>query len=266
MTGKVGSFAGILICLFMVSCQRVPVTGRTQLHLVPSAQILAMSSQAYHDFLSGHDVIRDTAEAQKVNRVGERIRLAVESFFAEKNMSDHLSGYEWEFSLIQNDQVNAWAMPGGKVAVYTGMLPIAQDETGLAVVMGHEIAHVAAGHGKERMSQALLVQMGGMALGAALSERPEQTQRLFLAAFGLGAQAGVLLPYSRLHESEADHLGLIFMSMAGYDPREAVSFWERMAEEKKRAGPPAFLSTHPPTDARIENIKALIPETMKYYN
>ena len=261
-----GRFAGVLICLFMMSCQTVPVTGRTQLQLVPSGQILAMSSEAYDEFLLKHEVVRGTAEANQVKRVGEEIRLAVERYFAQRNLSHQLSGYQWEFNLVKNADVNAWAMPGGKVVVYTGMLSIARDETGLAVVMGHEIAHVVARHGNERMSQALLTQMGGMALAAALSERPQQTQTLFMAAFGLGAQVGILLPYSRLHESEGDHLGLIFMAMAGYDPREAVSFWERMAMEKNKPAPPAFLSTHPPTDARIENIRALIPEAMTYYD
>jgi predicted Zn-dependent protease len=265
MRRNTGYVLGILIGLLAVACQSVPVTGRTQLQLVPSEQILAISSEAYRDFLSKHEVIRGTAEAKQVNRVGERIRLAVERYFAQENLSQQLSDYQWEFNLVKNAEVNAWAMPGGKVAVYTGMLPVAQDETGLAVVMGHEIAHVVAKHGNERMSQALLAQMGGMALGAALSERPQQTQTLFMAAYGLGAQVGVLLPYSRLQESEADHLGLIFMAMAGYDPRAAVPFWERMAMESKKAAAPAFLSTHPPTDARIANIGTLIPEAMKYY-
>jgi predicted Zn-dependent protease len=259
-------FLGILICIFVISCQTVPVTGRTQLQIVPSDQILAMSTESYNDFLSKHEVVRGTAEANQVNRVGERIRLAVERYFAQRNLSHQLSGYQWEFNLVRNADVNAWAMPGGKVVVYTGMLPIARDETGLAVVMGHEIAHVVAKHGNERMSQGLVTQMGGMALGAALSQRPQQTQGLFMAAFGLGAQVGVLLPYSRLQESEADHLGLIFMAMAGYDPRAAVPFWERMAMEKTKAAPPAFLSTHPPTEARIENIRALIPEAMTHFN
>ena len=260
-----GWFAGLLLCLVLISCQSVPVTGRTQLQLVPSGQILAMSSQAYESFLSEHEVIRGTAEARQVNRVGQRIQGAVERYLDEQDLSHELSGYRWEFSLVKGDDVNAWAMPGGKVVVYTGMLPVAQDETGLAVVMGHEIAHVVAKHGNERMSQALLTQMGGMAIAAALSERPQQTQSLFLAAYGLGAQVGILLPYSRLQESESDHLGLIFMAIAGYDPRAAVPFWERMAMESKRPGAPAFLSTHPPSDARIANIRALLPEAMKYY-
>jgi predicted Zn-dependent protease len=258
-------FAGFLVCLLLISCQTVPVTGRTQLQIVPSGQILAMSSEAYRDFLSEQEVIRGTAEARMVNRVGERIRLAVERYLDEEGLSHELSEYRWEFNLVMSDDVNAWAMPGGKVVIYSGMLPVAQDETGLAVVMSHEIAHVVAKHGNERMSQALLTQMGGMAFAVALSERPQQTQGLFMAAYGLGTQVGILLPYSRLQESEADHLGLIFMAMAGYDPRAAVPFWERMAMEGKQAAVPAFLSTHPPSDARIANIRALLHEAMKYY-
>ena len=166
---------------------------------------------------------------------------------------------------MENDQVNAFCMPGGKVVVYTGILPIAQDEAGLAVVMGHEIAHAIAGHGSERMSQGLAVEMGGMALSTALANHPARTQQLWMTAFGVGAQYGVMLPYSRLHEREADHLGLIFMAMAGYDPRKAVDFWQRMAEKKGGKGTPEFLSTHPADETRIRKINELIPEVMPYY-
>jgi predicted Zn-dependent protease len=156
-------------------------------------------------------------------------------------------------------------MPGGKVVVYTGILPITRDEAGLATVMGHEIAHAVARHGNERMSQALLTQMGGMALAVALEQNPSQTNQLWMAVYGMGAQVGILLPYSRLHESEADHLGLIFMAMAGYDPNKAVEFWERMAQMKSGQAPPEFLSTHPSDEARIKKIKELLPEAMQYY-
>jgi predicted Zn-dependent protease len=254
-----------LCWLFVHSCQTVPITGREQLSLVSSAQIRAMSLDAYRDFLSKNEVIRGTPEANQVNRVGIRIKSAVETYFAERNMAAQLSGYAWEFNLIKDSSVNAWAMPGAKVAVYSGILPVTRGDQGLAVVMGHEIAHVVANHGNERMSQALLAQMGGMALSVALSEQPAQTQNIFAAAFGLGTQVGILLPYSRLQESEADHLGLIFMAMAGYDPRGAVEFWQRMAAQKGGGSPPEFLSTHPTSSTRIENIKSLLPEAMKYY-
>lgn len=181
-------------------------------------------------------------------------------------MSHKLSNYSWEFNLVENQEINAWCMPGGKVVVYTGILPITRDEAGLAVVMGHEIAHAIAKHGNERMSQGLLAQVGGMALSTALESEPETTQQLWMAAYGLGAQIGLVLPYSRLHENEADHLGLIFMSMAGYNPNAAVSFWQHMAAKKGGKNPPEFLSTHPSDKNRILKIQALIPEAMKYYN
>ena len=259
-------FPIVVLCCFLVfSCQTVPITGREQLSLVSSEQIQAMSLDAYRDFLSKHEVIRGTPEAEQVNRVGTRIKSAVERYFAERDIGSRLNGYAWEFNLIKDPDANAWAMPGGKVVVYTGILTITRGEEGLAVVMGHEIAHVVANHGNERMSQALLAQMGGIALGVALSEQPAQTQKLFAAAFGLGTQVGILLPYSRLQESEADHLGLVFMAMAGYDPRGAVGFWKRMSAAKGGGAPPEFLSTHPTSAHRIANIESLIPDAMKYY-
>jgi predicted Zn-dependent protease len=161
--------------------------------------------------------------------------------------------------------VNAWCMPGGKVVVYTGILPVTKNENGLAVVMGHEIAHAIAEHGNERMSQELLRQAGGVALTVALKDNPEETRNLWLAAYGLGSEVGVMLPFSRLHESEADHLGLIFMAMAGYDPREAPDFWTRMAEAGGQK-PPEFLSTHPSDETRISSLNNWMPEALKYYN
>jgi predicted Zn-dependent protease len=257
--------ACLILTLLIVSCSTVPLTGRRQLNLVSDSSVLSMSAQQYDEFLSSHEVIRNTKEAAMVQRVGRRIQDAVERYFAEHNMSDRLKGYSWEFNLVESKEVNAWCMPGGKVVVYTGILPIAGDEAGLAVVMAHEIAHAIAKHGNERMSQALLTQLGGTALSVALESYPEQTQAMWMAAFGAGAQVGVLLPYSRLQESEADRLGLIFMAMAGYDPNEAPRFWSRMASEKGGAAPPEFLSTHPSDKTRIEKIKEEIPEAMKYY-
>jgi predicted Zn-dependent protease len=183
----------------------------------------------------------------------------------ENNLTHEVKYYEWEFNLIESKQVNAWAMPGGKVVVYTGILPVASDEKGLAVIMGHEIAQVVADHGNERMSQGLIFQFGGMALSTALSKKPQQTQKLWMQVYGAGAQYGVMLPYSRLHESEADHLGLVFMAMAGYDPNSAVGFWKRMAKKKSGQAPPEFLSTHPSDERRIQNIRNLIPQAMACY-
>lgn len=259
------SFYGGVLLVVLVACATVPITGRQQLSLVPSEALLPMSFSSYQEFLAAHKVIEGTPEARMVQQAGTRIKNAVERYFARQNMSDRLNGYQWEFNLIADNAINAWAMPGGKVVVYSGIMPVAKNETGLAVVMAHEIAHAVAQHGEERMSQGLLAQMGGMALGAAVAQRPKETQQLFMTAFGLGAQVGVLLPYSRIQETEADRLGLIFMAMAGYDPREAVDFWQRMSAAQQGPSAPEFLSTHPTDETRLRNIKEFLPEAMKYY-
>jgi predicted Zn-dependent protease len=260
------SIIGLLLpTVFLAACSTVPLTGRQQLDLVPSDQIMAMSAQQYDQVLDEHTVIRGTDDARMVDRVGNRIRSAVERYLASQNQSRLLQGYNWEFNLIEDKSANAWAMPGGKVAVYTGILPITQDENGLATVLGHEVAHAVARHGNERMSQALLTQMGGAALSVALSQNPSQTDSLFMAAYGIGSQVGVLLPFSRLQESEADHLGLIFMAMAGYDPRGALDFWRRMENQSGGGRPPEFLSTHPANENRLSQIRKNLPEAMRYY-
>ncbi len=255
----------IVTALVFQYCATVPVTGRKQLNLVPASTMLSMSFQQYADFLDSNKVSQNQQQTAMVKRVGARIEKAVEQYFIEKNMADELKNYAWEFNLVESNEVNAWCMPGGKVVVYTGILPVTKDESGLAVVMGHEIAHAIAGHGNERMSQGLLTEMGGMALMKALEQKPAQTQQLWQTAFGVGAQFGVLLPFSRLHESEADHLGLIFMAMAGYDPNKAVEFWQRMAANSSGQKPPEFMSTHPSDETRIRKIQAELPEAMKYY-
>jgi predicted Zn-dependent protease len=259
------SAAAILLAAFLaIACATVPITGRRSLNIIPTDTINSMSFQQYSDFVSNNKLSTNDSQVQTVKRVGRKIQRAVEEYFAANNASQSLKGYAWEFNLVEDSLANAWCMPGGKVVVYTGILPITRDETGLAVVMGHEIAHAVANHGNERMSQGLLMQMGGMALAKALEEKPEETQQLFMLAFGIGANVGVLLPYSRLHESEADHLGLIFMAMAGYNPAKAVDFWQRMAAGKQGA-PPEFLSTHPSDETRIRKIRELLPEAMNYY-
>lgn len=257
-----------VVCIFLLiaaACSTVPLTGRSQLNIIPSSQMLSMSFSQYSQFLTEHKVSGDAEKTEFVKNVGLKIQKAVEEYFELKGMSGRLEGYNWEFNLVENEQVNAWCMPGGKVVVYTGILPVTKDENGLAVVMGHEIAHAIAEHGSERMSQGMLTQLGGLALSKAIEKKPKETQTLWMAAFGLGAQVGVLLPFSRLHESEADHLGLIFMAMAGYNPEGAVDFWKRMATLKGGQAPPEFLSTHPSDDTRIEEIQKLLPEAMKYY-
>jgi predicted Zn-dependent protease len=227
--------------------------------------MLSMSYSQYDQFLSENELSGDAGKIEMVKRVGNRIKGSVEKYFAEQGLSDELENYRWEFNLVESEEVNAWAMPGGKVVIYSGILPVTRNETGLAVVMGHEIAHAVAKHGDERLSQVLITQMGGMALSEALDEAPDETRNIWMAVYGVGAQVGFLLPYSRTHESEADHLGLIFMAMAGYDPSESVDFWKRMQEKKSGAAPPEFLSTHPAGETRIRNLKDHIPEAMEYY-
>jgi predicted Zn-dependent protease len=247
------------------SCSRVAITGRKQFNIVPDSMMNSMSLQSYNEFVTAHKLSSDSQKTRMVKDVGTRIQKAVEKYCAENNLSSRIRSYQWEFNLVEDPNVNAWCMPGGKVVVYTGLLPVAQNEAGLAVVMGHEIAHAIARHGAERMSQGLIVEMGGMALSEALANKPEQTKSLFMKSYGLGTEVGVLLPYSRLHENEADRMGLIFMAMAGYNPNEAVSFWERMSAASKGQKPPELLSTHPADSTRINNIKKLIPEAMQYY-
>ncbi len=253
------------VILFVYSCSTVPLTGRKQLSLIPSSSLLSMSFQQYDSFLKEHKLSNDKKKTALIKNVGKRIKTAVEKYLNEKGMADRLQGYDWEFNLVESPKANAWCMPGGKVVFYTGILPICKDENGIAVVMGHEISHAIAEHGAERMSQALLAQLGGVGLAYALRNKPEQTQQLWMAAYGIGAQVGVLLPFSRLQESEADHLGLIFMAIAGYNPNNALTFWQRMAKMKKGQAPPEFLSTHPSDETRIADIKKLLPEAMNYY-
>jgi len=247
------------------SCSSVPITGRKQLNLVPESEMQTMSYQQYNQFLKENKLSTDREATAMVKRVGTRIEHAVEDYMNTHNMKDQLSGYQWEFNLVENKEVNAWCMPGGKVVVYTGILPVTQDEPSLAVVLGHEISHAVAHHGTERMSQGLIAQGLGTALSVAVAKEPQTTQQLWMTAFGVGAEVGVLLPYSRTQESEADHLGLIFMAMAGYDPHVAVPFWERMASQGG-SKPPEFLSDHPADQTRIDALKKLMPEAMKYYH
>jgi predicted Zn-dependent protease len=254
-----------LLLFSLSACSTVPITGRTQLNLIPGQSMLSMSLQQYDQFLKEHKVSTDVKKTAEVRRVGMDIQHAVERYFASSGLSGHLSDYKWEFNLVEDKQVNAWCMPGGKVVVYTGILPVANGDAGLAVVMGHEIAHAIAEHGNERMSQGLLAQMGGVALSTALATKSAATQQLWMSVYGVGAQYGAILPYGRMQESEADHLGLIFMAMAGYDPNEAVTFWERMAANKGGQAPPEFLSTHPSDATRIENIRRLIPGVIAEY-
>lgn len=254
----------LLLTCVLVACSSVPITGRKQLHLLPESQLMSMSLTQYKTFLSENKTVSSgTASAAQVKQVGNKIAAAVEAYLKKQGKSKRIKDYKWEFNLVEDPNVNAWCMSGGKVVFYTGILPLTKDENGLAVVMGHEIAHAIARHGNERMSQGLAVQAGGIGLSVALAEKPQLTQNLLLQSFGIGSQLG-MLKFSRLHESEADKMGLVFMAMAGYDPNGAVDFWKRMAANGG-AAPPEFLSTHPHDDTRIADLKAYMPEALKYY-
>ena len=259
-----GLFALLIGALLFQSCILVPLTGRRQLSLVSDADMLSMSFSQYDQFMKENKLSTDSAQTNMVRQVGRRIQNAVTTYFAQNNLSQNLKGFAWEFNLVENKEANAWCMPGGKVAVYSGILPFAQNETGLAVVTSHEIAHAVAKHSNERMSQALVAQLGGQVLSEAVKQKPQQTQQIWMTLFGVGVQVGAVLPYNRLQESESDRLGLIFMAMAGYDPHAAVQFWQRMSQNAG-AKPPEFLSTHPSDENRMRDIQAAIPEAMKYY-
>jgi len=254
----------LLAATLLIACATVPITGRKQLSLISDGEMHAMSFQQYDQVIAESRLSSDAEATAMIKRVGGRIQVAVEQYFHDHGMSGELKGYAWEFNLIDSDQVNAWCMPGGKVAFYTGILPICRDDVGVAVVMGHEIAHAIAEHGKERMSHQMAVQMGGMALSEATKSKPEETRAIYMSVFAVGAQYGAMLPYSRKHESEADHIGLIFMAMAGYDPREAPKFWERMSAGGGQK-PPEFMSTHPSDATRIRQLNEHMSEALGYY-
>lgn len=256
-----------LVAAAVVACSTNKITGRSQLHLLPESELQAMGAQQYQQFLAENKVVSPSADrdAEMVRRVGQRLAGAVERYFASKGLQDQLQGYNWQYNLVADNQANAWAMPGGKVVVYTGLLPYTRNEAALAVVLGHEITHAVFQHGNARMSQAMLAQGLGSALSVALSNKPAATQNIFLQAFGVGSQLG-MLKFSRSDESEADHYGLIWTAMAGYNPQEAIPFWERMAQAQQNTQkPPVFLSDHPSDQQRIEDIRKWMPEAMKYY-
>ena len=257
----------LAICFLALSCSRVPLTGRKQLSLLPESELAAMSLAAYNDFLTENEVVPNSSnDARMVARVGSRLALSVEQILKAKGGDAILQNIDWEFKLVKDDLVNAWAMPGGKVVIYTGILPVTKDETGLAVVMSHELAHAIAKHGNERVSQGLLAQTGFAALDIAMANKPAETRQMIMMAAGIGTQVGVLLPFSRKHESEADELGLIFMANAGYDPSKAVDFWTRMNELSGAPPVPEFLSTHPSHATRIEDIRLnYLPQALTYY-
>jgi predicted Zn-dependent protease len=259
--------SAFLLGSLIIACTKNALTGKSQFTLLPESELQSMASQQYTQFLSTNKVVSASAnkDAEMVRRVGTRISTAVENYYREKGISDKLQGFNWEYNLVDDPAVNAWCMPGGKIVVYTGLLPITQNEAALAVVMGHEVCHALLQHGNQRMSQQMGAQAVQVGLQVALANKPAETQNLFLSAYGLGAQVGVLLPFSRKHELEADHWGLNVAAMAGYNPREAIPLWQRMEKASQGQKPPEFLSTHPSEGSRIKQIEKLLPEALTYY-
>ncbi|MEO7310303.1 MAG: M48 family metallopeptidase [Chitinophagaceae bacterium] len=251
------------LCL-LFSCSQNAVTGRTTLPFVQEDQMQAMAKPEYDSFLRVNRTLNNS-DAAMVKRVGQRISTAITNYYAKMGKPEVLAGYQWEYNLIDSKEANAWCMPGGKIVVYTGILPLTQNESALAVVMGHEVAHAVLQHGTSRMNEAVLTQLGGAALSVLLSTKSAQTQNLFLTAYGVGTQYGSALPNSRKQELEADRYGLLFCALAGYDPRVAVPFWERMAAASNGQKPPEFMSTHPADETRIAKIKEYLPEALKNY-
>lgn len=247
----------LLLGVMVVACSTNPFTGKQTLALVPNSQILPMAFQQYSQFLSENKVVKNTSQAQMVKNVGQNIAAAAERYLNANGYAGYLTDYRWEYNLVQSPDVNAWCMPGGKIVVYTGILPITKDEAGLAAVMGHEVAHALANHGQQRMSAGQLQQLGAVAGNIAFAGDAEN-QQLFNTAYGVGSNVGVMLPFSRSHESEADHIGLILMAIAGYEPEAAAELWQRMQAQEKGA-PPEFLSTHPASATRIQNIRSWVP-------
>jgi len=256
---------GAIIGAIIIACQKNAITGRKSINLVPESEMISMSLTEYNKFLLENKPLpANNSKVILVRNVGTKIQYAVEKYYSEKGLSKELANFKWEFNVVEQDVVNAWCMPGGKVVVYTGLLPVTMDEPSLAIVMGHEIAHAIARHGTERMSQGMMVQFGGLILSTAIQQKPAVTQALFGQAYGLTTNLGVL-KYSRTHETEADKMGLVFAAMAGYNPEVAIGFWERMAKAGSGQKPPEILSTHPSDETRINTLKAFMPEALKYY-
>ncbi len=256
-------FTILLLSCLTYSCTRVPVTNRKQLNLLPEEQLITMSDTAYDLFLDTNIVLNDNdPRVIQVRRVGNKIKEKVEKYFNDHGLQSRLIGFDWQFNVVQDKLINAWCMPGGKVVVYTGILPLCSDDTLLAVVMGHEISHALARHGNERMSQQMAFYGLGQTLSVMMGDEASKGSQIFLQAYGIASALGSL-KYSRQHETEADKLGLIFMYMAGYNPEKAVLFWEKMSANGG-AGVPEILSTHPSDETRIADIKAFLPEIKKY--
>ncbi|MGA1227540.1 MAG: M48 family metallopeptidase [Tamlana sp.] len=260
------SIVAIILVILIISCATNPFTGKKTLALVPNSQIFPSSFAQYNQFLSENNVVTGTKDAEMITRVGQRIAVAAERWMNANGHQGYLKDYKWEYNLVNDKTVNAWCMPGGKIVFYTGILPIAENETAIAAIMGHEVAHALANHGQQRMSAGMLQQFGAVAGNVAIKD--EKSREMFNQAYGVGSQVGVMLPFSRSHETEADSIGLYLMAVAGYNPDEAAELWKRMKANSGGQAPPEFLSTHPSNDSRIAELTKLAPiaktEAKKY--
>ena len=251
---------GFGIVALVFACSKNPFTGKSTLALVPNAEILPSAFQQYGQFLSENKVITGTADAKKVETIGTKIKVAAGKWLNANGHTGYLNDYQWEYKLVEDKAVNAWCMPGGKIVVYTGILPITKDDAGLATVLGHEVSHALANHGQQRMSAGMLQQLGAVGVGAAVGSKSAETQQIAMTAYGAATEIGGMLPFSRNHESEADMIGLTLMAIAGYNPDQAIVFWERMSANSGGQAPPEFMSTHPSDATRIANLRSLIPQ------
>lgn len=253
------SLLTLFTIILILSCATNPFTGNKTLALVPNSQIFPTAFAQYNQFLSENKVLKNTANAEMITRVGQRIASASERWLDANGYKGYLKDYKWEYNLVEDKAVNAWCMPGGKIVFYTGILPIAENETAIAAIMGHEVAHALANHGQQRMSSGVLQQIGAVGVGVATSGKSTEAQEAWMTAYGVGSTVGVMLPFSRNHESQADEIGIKLMAIAGYNPEEAVELWKRMKANSGGQAPPEILSTHPSNDSRISNLTQLVP-------
>jgi predicted Zn-dependent protease len=254
------AFITFMTLIVFLSCATNPFTGKKTMALIPNSQLLPTAFAQYDQFLTENKIVKGTSDAQMITRVGQRIAVAAERWLNANGYQGYLDDYKWEYNLVDDKTVNAWCMPGGKIVFYTGILPIANGETGVAAIMGHEVAHALANHGQQRMSAGLIQQFGAVAGNVAIKD--EKDRNAFNQYYGVGSQVGVMLPFSRSHETEADEIGLYLMAIAGYNPNEAAELWKRMKANSGGQAPPEFLSTHPSNDSRIANLKQLAPQAI----
>jgi predicted Zn-dependent protease len=255
----------LIIVILAFGCTRNPITKRTSLHLISDKKLQSSSDKSYKKYIAKSKISTDSINAEMVKKVGKRLSSVVETYLRSRHRGEEANQFKWEFNLVQDSLVNAWCMPGGKVVVYSGILPVTQDENGMAVVLGHEISHAVAKHSNRTLSQKKLLQVGGLALQIVTLGKSSLIQGLTSTAYNAGTSVGLLLPFNRKDEYEADRMGMIFMAMAGYDPHNAISFWQRMDAKTKDSQRKQYLSTHPGHANRISKLKEELPEAMKYY-